>query len=631
MAKSDSDAPQTQVLRNEEPTHDEYDVVVIGSGMGGLTCASLLAYANKHVLVLEKHEVPGGCLQTVERSDGDLSWSWNYGLQYLALFSKPIKESFLLTMLTEPPVKLASLYQNDDDGKYKDLQSPGGEKGDLVPKGKIPAFQKIKLPEFGEEYLLWGDEEKMRQYLIGQFPELESNINLLWDDYIKNIGDLGTSLMMPKTLPPFLARLLYPYLTRELKPYMELNFDEAMHEIFPDTDQGKRIKLLLANFWNFMGLPVETNFVFWCIAMDMQMHGIYVPKGGSKALVDGFIGFIRTKQVKNTTGETAHGEVCWGADHAVTKIVTEGQRNKKAVAVHLANGKTIRAKKIVSAIGLPQTVGPLVSESEFPKRLQKTLKKYTSVPSNTVLRIAFKKELTYDKMTELGIEHTGYRTLCNEAWNMDDCPTEKDWQPLDVLTVFPRFYFCESGSTELMTAEVLCQPSFNKFFEQYSESDEESYKEAEKNIYDNLRDYFVKEFPQLEPYIDDEHTWLTSPLRIRDETGHEAGSIYGIDSYKILDIDILPRSGIGNLYFSGEDTYAQGVSPCNGMLTASVILADDMMKTMLPSALTMLAYMPKCVVNLFRQRNEKYSMSPMVRAILTDKGWRKKWSPKPLV
>ena len=40
---------------------EEYDVVVIGAGIGGLACAAYLAKRGKRVKVLEQHYVPGGC------------------------------------------------------------------------------------------------------------------------------------------------------------------------------------------------------------------------------------------------------------------------------------------------------------------------------------------------------------------------------------------------------------------------------------------------------------------------------------------------------------------------------------------------------------------------------------------
>lgn len=44
-----------------------YDVIIIGSGFGGLACAHLLAQTGRKVLVLEQHWQPGGCLQSYQR------------------------------------------------------------------------------------------------------------------------------------------------------------------------------------------------------------------------------------------------------------------------------------------------------------------------------------------------------------------------------------------------------------------------------------------------------------------------------------------------------------------------------------------------------------------------------------
>jgi len=44
---------------NEGEEEVDVDVVVIGSGVGGLSAASLLAQYGKRVLVLEAHEHPG--------------------------------------------------------------------------------------------------------------------------------------------------------------------------------------------------------------------------------------------------------------------------------------------------------------------------------------------------------------------------------------------------------------------------------------------------------------------------------------------------------------------------------------------------------------------------------------------
>jgi phytoene dehydrogenase-like protein len=41
-----------------------WDTIVIGSGIGGLAAASLIAQAGQTVLVLEQHWAPGGCCHT---------------------------------------------------------------------------------------------------------------------------------------------------------------------------------------------------------------------------------------------------------------------------------------------------------------------------------------------------------------------------------------------------------------------------------------------------------------------------------------------------------------------------------------------------------------------------------------
>lgn len=45
----------------------KYDVVIIGSGLGGLLCGNILSREGMSVCVLEKHNQPGGCLQNFSR------------------------------------------------------------------------------------------------------------------------------------------------------------------------------------------------------------------------------------------------------------------------------------------------------------------------------------------------------------------------------------------------------------------------------------------------------------------------------------------------------------------------------------------------------------------------------------
>ena len=56
----------------------KYDVVIIGSGLGGLLCGNILSKEGYHVCVIEKNPQLGGCIQTFRRK----GMTFNTGLNY---------------------------------------------------------------------------------------------------------------------------------------------------------------------------------------------------------------------------------------------------------------------------------------------------------------------------------------------------------------------------------------------------------------------------------------------------------------------------------------------------------------------------------------------------------------------
>ena len=58
----------------------EYDAIVVGSGIGGLASAAMLAkHGGKRVLVLERHYTPGGYTHVFHRPGYD----WDVGVHYV--------------------------------------------------------------------------------------------------------------------------------------------------------------------------------------------------------------------------------------------------------------------------------------------------------------------------------------------------------------------------------------------------------------------------------------------------------------------------------------------------------------------------------------------------------------------
>ena len=76
---------------------DAFDAIVIGSGIGGLTAASLLArHAGQRVLVLERHYTAGGFTHTFHRP----GYEWDVGVHYIGQVNRPgfVKRSLELEL-----------------------------------------------------------------------------------------------------------------------------------------------------------------------------------------------------------------------------------------------------------------------------------------------------------------------------------------------------------------------------------------------------------------------------------------------------------------------------------------------------------------------------------------------------
>lgn len=70
----------------QQSLEDNWDAIVIGSGIGGLTAAALLAkHGGKRVLVLERHYVAGGFTHVFHRP----GYEWDVGVHYIGETRNP--------------------------------------------------------------------------------------------------------------------------------------------------------------------------------------------------------------------------------------------------------------------------------------------------------------------------------------------------------------------------------------------------------------------------------------------------------------------------------------------------------------------------------------------------------------
>jgi len=107
----------------------------------------------------------------------------------------------------------------------------------------------------------------------------------------------------------------------------------------------------------------------------------------------------------------------------------------------------------------------------------------------------------------------------------------------------------------------------------YSENSDE-YKQITEQITQSYLNHLNEKFPGIIEYV--KYSKLITPLDVKNLTHHNNGSMFGLDIQKADNPELSPRSGIKNLFFTGEDIFSHGLTPLNGVITASVVTGKNL-------------------------------------------------------
>ncbi len=505
----------------------KFDAIIIGSGIGGLSCAASLAMCNYKVLVLEKNLTPGGSMSAFTEPETG-NWTWSPGVQWVCDYSNTSVDYMLLKAITDGNISFSPL-DNECQIKY--------------------------FPDLNYEFTFINDKSKLLDKLKTEFPDENQKIDLYFK-YLNILEKKSGMFSLPKMYSPAIARFMFWVSSKiGILPHMDKSVTEVIDSVI--KVKNKKLRAILLSFSHYFGIPLdETPFPFYAYAQNMQFNGMFFPDGGGQALVDALVASIARKG----------GEVRQAS--AVQRIVF---KDNKAIGVETKDESAIYADTIISSIGIKETLFGLVPGQERPVRLVKALTKHKSVPSFLLLLIGFEGNISSFK-----VKRSAYKTIIGDPSPMSRNPTEKGWICDDLTISFPSFLNKEHRDSNYHTAEIHHETRY-EYFEKYEgKQNSDEYKQVTEQIIKVYLSNLDEKFPGITKYI--RYSKLITPLDVKNFTHHDKGSVFGLDILKADNPELSPRSGINNLFFTGEDIFAHGLTPLNGVITASVITGKNLIK-----------------------------------------------------
>jgi len=465
-----------------------YDVVVVGAGNGGLTSALRLAKSGLRVLLLERHNVPGGCATSFIRG----RFEFEVALHQLSGVG-----------VEEFPGPLRGMF--NELGVMDEL--------DFVQMGNL---YRVVVPG-SLDVSLKADRMAATATLKEKYPDQAESI----DGFFNLLYEYCTQWIS-------VAMMRDPEASREKYPtYFKYNL-KSTQEVFDEFFNDPQLPTILGIYWSYMGLP-PSQLTFGLFAVTLWAYIEFKPwhlKGGSQALsntlLNAFLeagGDVRF----NCGARKIHVK-----DGAVTGVVTE-------------DGDEISTKHVVSNASTTTTYTDLIDPDLVPEQYMREIGTRTVGTSFVTLFMGLDCE-----PQELGIEQTTNFILADtDAERAYQKTKTLDAPEYTLLT-------CYDVDDPEFSPEGACQVSVVAlaYADPWMAIPPSQYFDTKMAYADKMIELVSRAFPDLRNHI--EEIDVATPLTHMRYLGHPGGAAYGFDQHaKDTSLFTKRMSPIQGLFHAG--------------------------------------------------------------------------------
>jgi all-trans-retinol 13,14-reductase len=517
----------------KDPPRRNFDAIVIGSGMGGLTVAALLArHAGKRVLVLERHYMPGGFTHAFRRR----GYEWDVGVHYIG-------------NVGSRRTGIGRMFDHISDGT-------------LAWKSMGEVYDRIVLGDRAYDFVAGAERfaARMKEY----FPEERAAIDRYLDLTVRVRNRFGC-YVAEKAVPRPIAALAGGLMRA---PFLR-HANRTTKSVLDELTTNEELKGVLAGQYGDYGLPpARSSFGMHAILTRHYMWGGFYPVGGASRIAASIAPQI----------QAAGGEVFYQAE--VAEILV---RNRRAVGVRMADGTEIEAPLVISDAGVHNTFSRLLPESE--RRGQTSIATATEAARSVAhlcLYVGFRKTAA-----ELELSTTNLWLYPGPDHDASVASYLADPEaPLPVVYVsFPsaKDPVFEEACPGRATMELITLAPFDRFApwanSEWRKRGEE-YESLKENLARRMLSRLERQLPGLVEKID--YMEVSTPLSTLHFADYEQGEIYGLEHTpaRFRNRALRPRTPVRGLYLTGQDVVCCGVAGAmvGGYVTGSAILGRNLLK-----------------------------------------------------